>query len=788
MTSEKSSLNPFGFTYREMIKRFIAVPVPLTAAALFIFGEIIPRFFSYRSALARGDTAFAESIRGTVKFVFISGSEASLFAYAYTIIIIVIALVLALYSFGFMMLRPAANVQYSLGISRNKQFDARYLAVTTIIGMSVVIPLLIIAFFNAAFYGNSKELWTTFAFLCLSHFTVFLWAYTVYVFAMVQVGSIIESVVMGSVCVIAPGLLSSAFYSLIAVFAYGSPLLNSAIFDTNINFFDTSGELIAGPHEKLFGFSDYLFPVSSAGNSFYMIKGEEYTFPPFVKFLVFLAVTLLIACAAKYLHSRRKTEKAGFMGTSPVLEGFCVVTVGSFLAGVIGQGINSSELSRGAVKIITILAGVIIMAVGYTLVDLFLTRSAKAFRKRLWNLPLEICVFLAMVFVAGVIINGAYSKIPQAENIKTATVSLPSSIQEFRYTLDTVSATGCLPIDSITAEQSSDRAVFEFNSPEEIEEILELNNLVKEPGKGERGIYAVRFEYTLKNGKKVERIYRDAGQSIIEKMTALMRTDSYRNGTAKLLRTRLAGITEDSPLLISPNLSSMTIPMDLYNDESKTQELFRNVEKDILNGGIQLDFKTNDEILGYIALCDFTPVDDDPRFTVSYGEENDDAVNDYDIKITENFDYLEYYGNNIPFSNLCALPVTASAKKTVAFLENSGLMKYFGNKEEFTKITYCRYEDADKTPLGDTSTGLISAQFSDKYYQFSVYWADGTEETAGTEMPSYSTVVTDKTQVAELEKKIRAVAYAGDNGYYAKAEFADGDYVLAYIPADLISE
>ncbi|MBR5112859.1 MAG: hypothetical protein IK097_05480 [Clostridia bacterium] len=782
MTSRKSSLNPFGFTYREMIKRFLAVPVPLTAAALFIFGEIIPRFFSYRSALSRGDTAFAESIRGTARFVFISGSDASLFAYAYTIIMIVIGLVLALYSFGFMMLRPSANVQYSLGISRNKQFGARYLAVTTIIGLSVVIPMLIVAFFNVAFYGSSKELWTAFAFMCLSHFTVFLWAYTVYVFAMVQVGSIIESVVMGSVCVLAPGLLSSAFYSLISVFTYGSPLLNSSTFDTNINFFYTNGNMVAGPHEKLFGFSEYLFPISSAADSFYMSNGEDYPFPPFAKFLGFLAVTLLIACAAKYLHSRRKAEKAGFMGTSPVLEGFCVVTVGPFLACVIGQGINSSELSRGAVKVITVLAGVIIMAVGYTLVDLFLTRSAKAFRKRLWNLPLEICVFLAMVFVAGVIINGAYSKIPQAENIKTATVSLPSSIQEFRYTLDSVSATGCLPVDSITAEQSSDRAVFEFNSPEEIEKILELNNLVRKPAKGERGIYAVRFEYTLKNGKKVERFYRDAGQNIIEKMTSLMRTSAYREGTAELLRNRLAGMTADNPLLISPNLSSMTIPMDLYNDKELTLELFKCVEKDILDGGIPLDFGGEGEFLGYIALCDFAPDDNyiDPEFTVSYGEE-DETADDEDVKIAKDCDYLKYYDNNILFSNLCALPVTASAKNTVAFLESNGLMKYLENKEGFVKITCCRYNDADKTPPGDTSTGLISAQFVDKNYQFSVYWADGTEEAVGTEMPSYSTVVTDKSQIAELQKKIRAVAYVG-SGYYVKAEFADGDYILAYMP------
>ena len=782
MTSRKSSLNPFGFTYREMIKRFLAVPIPLILAALFVFGEIIPRFFSYRSALASGDAAFAQSLRANVQFVFVSGSDASILAYLYTFILIAAGLALALYSFGFMMLRPTVNVRYSLGISRNKLFGARYLAVATIIGISVVIPLLIAALFNVKFYGNSKELWIAFAFLCLSHFTVFLWSYTVYVFAMVQVGSILESIVMGSVCVLAPGLLSNAFYSLVAVFAHGSPFLNSAVFDTNINFFDVNGDMVAGPGQKIFGFADYLFPIHSAADSLYMSVGEDYPKPPFVKFIVFLAVVLVIACVAKHLHSRRKAEKAGFMGASPALEGFCVITVGAFLASVIGQMINSSELSRGAVRVITVLAGVIIMAVGYTLVDLFLTRSAKAFRKRIWHLPLEICVFLAMVFTAGVIINAAYAKLPEKENIKSASISLPSALQEFRYTRDSVSATGCLPIDSITAEQSSDRAVFEFDSPEDIEKVLEINNLVKEPGKGERGMYTVRFEYTLENGKKVERLYRDAGQGMIEKMTALMQSDAYRKGTAKLLANRLLSLGTVSPLLISPNLSSMTIPKDLFNDKELTLELFKCVEKDILDGGIPLDFGGEGEILGYIALCDFAPDDNyiDPEFTVSYGEE-DETADDEDVKIAKDCEYLKYYDNNVLFSNLSALPVTAQAKNTAAFLESRGLMKYLENKEDFVKISYCRYEGADKTPPDDTSTGLISAQFVDKNYQFSVYWADGTEEAVGTEMPSYSTVVTDKAQIAELQKRIRAVAYAG-SGYYVKAEFADGDYILAYMP------
>ncbi|MBR6701997.1 MAG: ABC transporter permease [Clostridia bacterium] len=784
MTSRKSSLNPFAFTYREMLHHRIFTAIPMTILAMLFFGEVIPKYFSWRSAVSSGDTSFAQSIKGDMLFSFITDGDGSIIMMAYSFVLLGIGLVLAVSLFGFMMLKPSANVQYSLSISRNKQFAARYLAGTTVIAASVIIPFFIVSLANMMFYGNSKELWISFAYLCISHLTVFLYSFTVYVFVMVLLGSIIESILIGTVCLFVPAMISNAFYSLLSVMVYGSPQVNSSAFDFGINFVTAGGEKVAGGGEKAFRFTDYLFPAMSGADSLNVLRGEEYIFPPVLRFAVALALVLLLACAAKYLHSRRKAEKAGFLGTCPALETFCTVVVGSFLASLAGQMLNSSEFSRGAVKAITVIAGAVIMAIGSTAVELVFTRSFKEYRKRIWHLPLAICIFLAFVFITGVVINSAYAKIPAAQDIRSASISLPGSVEEYRYSNDTISEAGHLPIDFMLTEQAQDRTVFETASAEDIADILEINRLAVNPDKNTRGIYSVRFEYTLKNGRKVERIYRDAGKYILEKSVGLMDREFFRKGTVEILNNLKGGIY--GPMMISPNLSSIIIPAEIFNDREKADELFACIEKDILAGGIPLDFKGG-EVFGYIGYDRYNPADDiradntNGYYVTTTGADEDGEEEEQTV-LHGNLDYIKYYEGNIDLANLHAFPVFAGAENTVAFLESNGLMKYFENREDFAKITYCRYKDGDRTYPNDTLTGLLSARWVDKDYSFDVYYADGSIQSAGTGMPAYATVVTDKAEIEKLQKKMRAVAWADDDGCYVKAEFRNGDYVLAYMP------
>lgn len=775
MTSEKSSLNPFGFTYRGMLRRFTGLPVPLTLFALFIYGEVIPTYFRYRSALSSGNIELARNIKGAIQFTFLSGSDESVFALGYSVLLIVTGFLLALFSFGFIMFRPTVNTQYSLGISRSGQFAARYLAAFTVTFISVVIPFLIIALFNAVFYGNTKDLWITFAFMCLSYTTIAMYSFTVFTFVMMTVGSFIESVVYGAVCFLSPALISRALYSLTSVMAYGSPLSGNTLI--NITFIDINGDRIPGARDSLFAFSKYIFPSLDSYGYAWIFEDEEYVFPPFARFAAFFVFVILLAAAAMLIHSRRKAEKAGFTGTCPAIEGFCVVTVGTWMASVAAEMLRSSDFSRGAVNVLTVLTGLVIMALGYTAVDLFVTRSLKAFRRRLWHLPLEICVFLCIVFTIGTVLYGAYSNIPQKEEIESASVSLPCALQDYRSTVDGAVAAGYLPVDSIISEQSSERVVFDgFESESDIEKILDLNNMIKDSGNDERGPYCIRFSYKLKNGREKVRIYNDAGTAALKKMTELMRSDVYKEKSAALLDT--AKETKFGPVLLSPNLSSITVPKEIFNDRDKKDELFECVKKDILSGGIPLDLKTEGELLGYVGLTSQNPV----PLTDEEIENGVTEVPPEELMLREDCDYLKFFEYNIWLSEMSLFPVTSSAVNTLRFLESNGLTEYFADKEDFVKITYCRFKDENKSVIDDTSTGMLSARCITKNYDFDVYYADGSMESTGRELPAYATAVTGKAEIEKLSGKIRAAAFMDDDGYYVKAEYRNGNYVLAYIP------
>jgi hypothetical protein len=304
--------------------------------------------------------------------------------------------------------------------------------------------------------------------------------------------------------------------------------------------------------------------------------------------------------------------------------------------------------------------------------------------------------------------------------------------------------------------------------------------MIKDSAPGERGPYSIRFCYTLKNGKQKERIYTDAGAAALEKMTELMRGEVYRRESVKMLEYNRGG--KYGPLLISPNLSSMTVPAGLYNDEDRNDEFLECVKEDILSGAIPLDYSPEGEILGYVAYTSQNPVPvKDEELMNGYDEESGARQH-----LNEDCDYIKYFENNVFLSEMTVLPVTRKAVKTLGFLESGGLMKYFENREDFVRITYCRFKETDRALLDDTSTGQLSARLVDRDYQFESYFADGTPEVMSSDMPSYATEITDKAELEETGRKIRAVAYGTDDGYYVKAEYESGNYIVAYIPASEI--
>lgn len=767
MTSAKSSLNPFLFTYRRTLVRFAGAATGMMFPLFVFFGSVFGEISSYNSLIKAGAFDKAKALREAMQFIFVSDStfsEVGIGSVAQSIILFIIGAALAFFAFGFMLLRPSVNVQYSLGISRSDLFFSKYLAGATAGAIGVVFPFLVLTLFNAWFYGSSAALWITFAYLSLSFFAVFMYAFTIVALVITLVGSFFEAGVMGAICIVAPALICKAFSVFLTVMAYGSPSAYLSVNGHFVTFSDLNGNYVTQPSREIFSAADYLMPCRNYSELF-LVRGDTFARPKILPALIFIAVIALIAAGAAAIHSRRKAETAGALGASPAIEGWCVFTVGSYLASLVASIFYFSTLSLRTVKILTVVAGIVIMAVGYTVAELSFLRSFRSYRKRLWHLLLPVTAFLVLIFFTGVIMNGAYKRIPAKSEIASASVSLPYPSD---FTTKSYYSGEEFDLEALLSETAGERTVFgEFTSEEDIDKILELNGIIKN-GKSGRGVYSFCFSYTLKNGRQVKRIYRDAGKEALKKSAELMKGSIYRDGVKKILEKN----STNEFVLFSPNMSSMNGPL-VINEKQESRDAFREcIIKDLEAGYFVPGYQSDEEVLGYIGMSGY--------YSTASNEIYYDP-SEYNAEIDVDFFEESFI---FDFADYRIFPIYPGMKNTLDYLEKTGCMKYLENREEYVKISW--YIPVKEGERSDQSTGLLSARGLPKDYESNITYADGTYESFRPVMPADSKVITDPAQIADFTKRIRGAAYNTDNGAFVKADFASGDYVLAYIPENLL--
>ncbi len=761
MTSENYSLNPFRFVFRRSFKKYVSFSVLMTLSGLIYMGEIFAVISSYHRSVELGNPM--NYLKAEMLYTFVS-DNAEIGSLICGVTWVVLGMLLGLFAFGFMLFRQTANIQYSLGISRTSQFAARYLAVAAVGLIGVFTPFMIITAANAAFFGFSKELLITGIYLFLTHYTAFMISFTFTAFAVVMSGNILEAVIYSAVMICSPFMVSRSVNAFISIMTRGAPVHNLPLGYLIANFSDTQGNLLLTSDSRLFNITGAVLPSLDSGVYFEMFRSEKYNMPPFGKAFVILFALILFLILTVYLNSRRKAEKSGIMGSASFMEGWSVVVIGSFLTSFVGSSFVTSQFSADAAKAVTVIAGLIIMSVGYTAADLIFTRSFKAYCRRIWHLPLEIGVFLVFVFITAGIMNFAYSRVPSAEKIESVSVSLPTQFAGFRSNPASASTkSGYLAINGMISDVSEDRVVFDgFSGEEEISLVTQVNNSLNTVKS--RGSYQIYIEYKLKNGKTVKRFYTDANTDEMEQLLALLDTENFRKKTVEEIFTAKS-VTASGITLVSPNASNTTLPASLNNSSRKKSELYKALKADILSGALSLRFDSSDDILGYIA---FSPIDvsDD----IYGGDESADvtAENDEEERV-------------LVFSDYILIPVYAGMESTAEFLAGNNLLDYLKNKREFTEISFCSYDDDDYIHSASETGQLTAEIFSDRY-EFTEYYADGTEISLSGELPESAVRVKEKDKLKEMSDKIRLTGFAPDAGCYVKAQYDDGYYLLAFIP------
>lgn len=798
MTSKKSSLNPFRFTYFRNLKGKWPIGVSIFILVSIVFWGVFECIYSYNAALKDPKMGWGLELKTRYDYVFNLGSmDSNIDFFFFEVLMLMLVGILAIILFRYLLSKSATNVIFSLGISRTGYFTAKYLAGVTIIAAGVILPILISCIANVSFFGNCSALWISAGYLTLRIIASMLWVFTAYVFTITFVGSLLETFVMGTVVCFSPYAINMIVSTFMTVSANGSPY---SFYEGVLNYHgaltDMNGKFIEQKY-SLFDFSSYIVPMTGSLDEefLYLEKGHIYERPHFLFTFVFLAITVAIAAAAMFVCSKRHAEKAGFMGTSPLLQGYCVLTVGPALGVILSEIVRSSLISMRSLFLIFIVASVIIMVIGYTIVDFICIRSVKKYKARIKYLGIELAIFAVIAAAFTCYTNVKFSPVPRKEDVSSVTVSVPDSylysnmayMAMVMYDEDDKTR-----IDEMLSVDSSDNMLIEdITSEDVIEKVIDMNKKLRKCSNadatdafnmsnyGNRVVYSkVMITYNLKNGKKISRAYlRMPDEILVMICDDILSTPQARKAAANQVSTRY---WDELPVLyISPNGSSVTPSEkflssdysinpykdydrkeDIENEKIPQTELFEAIGKDIIDGTLPLNMKSDDELLGYI--CHSTWPDPD-KVIGEYGSFTIDAS--------------------------ALFPVYSSMKNTLAVLEKYGEKGLLENKADPVKITYTRYNE----PLFYTDsecTAVAGGVKVDQIGENGEIVIINMDETGNTyrdelemEMSDDTVTVSDTEKIAELEKAVQFRSLTRYGGYYARMDYEDGSAVFGFIPS-----
>ena len=815
MTSKKSSVNPFRFTFLRTCSRNWLVPLGvflLTGYAFFVCGFVDAKR-TYDINLKDG---YEASYLATHKFQLSDNNWGGL-GFAIDFLLIAAAVVLAVSIFRYMFSKKSVNVYYSLGMKRGEMFLSKYLAGAFLLTVSCVIPMLADVIGNITVFGSSKELWISAAYMTLCVIQMMLYAYSVTVLVCCCVGTILEAGFFGLVFIAFPIVAEYLVEVLFKTVLYGSPY----------GEFDYSTYIYGqGDYRHGYNFTtaqnNLLFFSSGRFAEYHELqRGMEtvdYKFenPDLFPILIMLAVTSAVSFVAYVFYKKRKTEIAGFLGSNSVVTGIGIFTVSAFVFSFVSHHIVYLDYSNRYLSFLLALGSIFIV---YTVIEIISLRSIKLFFKKFRYITVHFAVMAAVIalFITGLF--GYSTKLPDKTEIEKIAVSTGTG-DIFYGNSGSYSMVNAfvdsyyrgITVDSgLKTEQGTLYLVDGYDSPEEIEYILDVHRKLIEMKKsdfspegrrkphGERNVLtATRIIYTLKDGTEFDRLYTCSDDEINLMLSQLTKTESYKKGAAEELswyfgfkemsfeiednRDYESGLDYEISVpsseivvsLASPNFSSLASVPSLNTDES-FRELYGALSSDILSGRLPLDFVTDSPVKGYIHISGFTAPPPVNAKETSYNWH----INNVIIALGD--------------ANI-VIPVYESMADTLAVIEKYGGTALFENSKVPIAVETWKYGEKALDPYGSIKTTLIQGVYLNSEGQvdeFSTLYSSFDENGEKVSMVAPKLApdaveTSDSVQIKKYSDAFRMIALDCYDGYYVRLIFDDGSCVYGYAPCLLL--
>ncbi len=806
MTSKKSSVNAFRFTFLRTIRKTCWLPIFLFVISLVV--HISPVLEIAKNGVSIGGYGLEE-----IDFIFFNTSSDMswiLFcAFMYTV-----PLGLAFMMFRYVMNKSTVNVYFSLGVSRSTMFLSKFSAGCLMLTVAVSVPLIISAFLNVAVLGSSANMWTAFAYILVNYvlFTLNIFAVACLLFALM--GTSFEAILYTVVALASPILLYLFADSVVSGYLVGSNLYDvlwsspaSRLYVINDGYYFVDSSITSVVEPLI------MFPFSPNLRGLYYVQNTDYNYN-FVSPILWLAVIAAVSVSAWLAYKKRKAEICGFMSANNFVTCSAIFIVSSFASTYLLEGL----FSIGS-KAVSFLIAVLIFTVAYLFVYAVSYRNFKKLFKTAWRLPVIIGVYFAIIIIT-VISSFVYKyQMPEIEKINSVTIDtetgdvfLDSSdmnnnnIYNISYVGDDLDF---MPANLLADEYEEHTAVAGFTSKADIEKAVEIhkeliscsnksmNNKNFLASHNERLVpVSITIVYELEDGSRFDRTFYTATNEVLAQLAEFTQTDNYKEQAKAHVSSQndfmdyeygsSTYLCDSDVVFASPNLSNVT---EMPDSELSFNKLFVDALcKDIDNGTFSLDYRNSSELLGYVIFTDsLANLVAGPYAAGFYINSNGELISDLpdgvSLTITDGMDInskASFYSMLSDYTK--TVPVYANMTNVVSVLESSGYMKLLSNKKTPVEVKlwdyqYCKLDERWVNYKG--STMLFNGMwFSGNYKQSDDYYSD----VAVPVMPEGSVTVTDPAEMAEIEADMRLVYLTCYDGSYAQIKYDDGSLVYGYVP------
>ncbi|MEI6580492.1 MAG: hypothetical protein WCN92_13650, partial [Eubacteriales bacterium] len=228
MTSQKSSLSSFNFTFWSALKGNFVLPL-LNMIALTIIVPVTSaltiKSFSGSSFNPTSSTMETTTSKITDLYKYLIFSEFGQVSSNVFIHLAVIAfsILLGVVMFRFIASKKTVNVFYSLGITRKNLFVSKYLAGILMLAFSIILPFLACLIVNISTFGSSKELWSAIIYHILGYCAISLTAFSLTAAIFSCVGTVIEGITFSGIIMLGPTVIFYSIQFLMKKLTLGSP-------------------------------------------------------------------------------------------------------------------------------------------------------------------------------------------------------------------------------------------------------------------------------------------------------------------------------------------------------------------------------------------------------------------------------------------------------------------------------------------------------------------------------------------------------------------------------------